>query len=119
MVVDMLWYMTWGSHWWLQALSQAHPDGEVDPWSMTIDLPMVHFTGTFKVRRQCGKNMITMVCISDMEPYPSPWVEYRISWEVPEESAEVKQSESHALSRRSGMGHWSTPQITHAGGLTL
>ena len=59
-------YITWGSHYWFRALSQAHPNGEVDPWSMTIDLPGAHSTGTSKVRLHCGTDMQTM------EPYPVP-----------------------------------------------
>ena len=59
-VVDMFWYITWGSHYWFRALERAHPDGEVDPWSMNNYLPVAHFTGTSKVHLHCGTNMLTI-----------------------------------------------------------
>ena len=37
-----------------------------------IDLPGAYSTGTSEVRLHCGTDMLTMVRISDMEPYPAP-----------------------------------------------
>ena len=50
---------------------RAHPDNEVGLWSMTIDLPGAHSTSTSEVLLHCLTDKLTMVRISDMEPYPA------------------------------------------------